>query len=474
MKRPAYLIILILVVAGAFLAGRWSGKSGGGGAGPGGRKILYWVDPMHPAYKSDKPGIAPDCGMQLEPVYADSPSGGAGGNGPSPMPAGALHIDSERQQVIGVRIGRVEESSGTGTLRTVGRVAPDETRIFRMATPVDGWVRSVGPIVAGSVVREDEVLATFYNRDFLTAQQTYLYALNTMDRFKASKEGEEQLKATGAQMRAAEENLEFLGMGVTQLKEVARTRQITRNIELRAPVAGVVLVRNAFLGLRFERNTELFRIADLSRVWVLADVFENEAQRFRPGMVAHVIVPRPRAVFEARVTNSVPQFDSSSRTIKIRLEAENPGFVLRPDTFVDVELPLALPKALTVPADAVLNTGLRTTVFVDRGNGYFEPRRVETGWHIDDRVQILKGLMAGEKVVVSGNFLLDSESRMKAAAAGVSAATAVSDVVCGMEVDPTRARAAGRTSVHLGTTFYFCSDQCKKSFDKDPARYARK
>jgi Cu(I)/Ag(I) efflux system membrane fusion protein len=146
--------------------------------------------------------------------------------------------------------------------------------------------------------------------------------------------------------------------------------------------------------------------------------------------------------------------------------------VLRPDLFVDVEVPVDRPAALTVPADAVVDSGLRKTLFVDRGNGYFEPRSVEVGWRVGDQVEITKGLMAGERVVIAGTFLMDSESRMKAAAAG-SSAEPVPDLVCGMNVDPKKAAAAGKTAVRDGTTYYFCSDECKEKFEKDPAKYLK-
>jgi len=436
-----------------------------------GRRILYYRDPMHPAYKSDKPGVAPDCGMPLEPVYADGGAAGEPekGEGPASLPPGWVQVSPEKQQIIGVQVGQVEKAPGTQTIRTLGRVTLDETRVFRVAAAVEGWVRNSGPIVTGDMVRKDEVLATFYNRDFLTAQQTYLYALNTMDRFKDN-ESEDQLKLTKAQMRASEENLEFLGMGETQLREVARTRQIAREIELRAPGAGLVVARNAFAGLRFDRGAELFQIADISHVWILADIFEDEARYFLPGANARVILPNLGRVLQAKVSDALPQFDPSSRTLKMRLEMDNPDYTLRPGMFVDVELPVRLPPAITVPADAVLDSGLKKTVFVVRGQGYFEPRRVETGTHYGDRVEITKGLEPGERIVISGNFLIDSESRMELAAAGLSGELN-KDPVCGMDVAEDKAKAAGRTSVYRGATYFFCSDHCKQDFDKDPEHY---
>jgi membrane fusion protein, copper/silver efflux system len=458
-------ISIVCVAAGSFVIGTWQRSA------PGGPPILYYQDPMHPAYRSDRPGIAPDCGMQLEPVFA-----GSGGPGSSvkrkSIPAGVVEISPEKQQVIGIRTAVVTKGPGPQSLRVLGRVALDETRVYRVAAAVDGWIRSAGPI---TTVRKDEVLATFYNRDFLTAQQTYLYALNTMDRFQ-EQESAEQLKLTRNQMRAAEENLQFLGMGDAQLKHIAQDRQIAREIELRSPVNGVVLARNALPGLRFDRGAELFRVADLTHVWVLADLFGKEARHVRPGQGARIILQDQERSLVASVTDSLPQFDAISRTLKVRLELDNPGYVLRPDMFVDVEIPISLPAAVTVPADAVIDSGLKKTAFVVRGAGFFEPRSVEIAWRFGDRIGIARGIEPGERIVVSGNFLIDSESRMRLADAGSFASaqgvTAGKDPVCGMSVNTKTPDAI--STQRDGATYYFCSMQCRKDFEANPRRYVTK
>jgi YHS domain-containing protein len=239
-----------------------------------------------------------------------------------------------------------------------------------------------------------------------------------------------------------------------------------------APVDGFVLARNVSPGLKFDRGAEWYRIADLGQVWILADVFENEAQYLHPGVRARVSLPNQSKTFLARVSEVLPQFDAATRTLKVRLEAGNPGYLLRPDMFVDVELPISFPPTIAVPVDAVLDSGPKKTVFVERGEGFFEPREVETGWRFGDRVQIVKGLAAGERIVVAGNFLIGSESRLKEAAAGMYAP--VKDVVCGMEVDQGKAEAAGKMSKHGGKTYYFCSEQCKRKFEANPDSYLKK
>ncbi len=449
MKKLLYAVFILVLLLGSFLAGSWyHSKREAAKINPNGVKLSA----VNAAERSDiNTNTASDT---------------------SSLPAGTVNVSPEKQQLIGVKVATVEKAPVRHTIRVLGRVTLDETRVFRVTVPVDGLVREAGPIVTGDIVRKDEVLATFYNRDFLTAQQTYLYALNTMDRFK-DKESEEQLKLTRAQMQSAEENLEFLGMGKTQLQEIARTRQIARNVQLRSSVEGLVLARNVFPGLRFDRSTELFRIGDISKVWILADIFENEAEYYRPGLTARVSLLQQKRTFLARVSSSLPQFDQATRTLKVRLEADNPGYILRPDMFVDVELSINLPPAITVPADAVLDSGLKKTVFVDLGNGLFEPREVETGWRLGNQIEITKGLKVGERIAMSGTFLIDSESRLEMAAAGMYA-TMSKDPVCGADVSVNKAEKTGRKSTYRGKTYYFSSDECKQQFDKNPEHYVKK
>ncbi len=468
-RFPAIIGLVGLVGIAAFLAGTWHGhRDFAFNESLETHKILYYVDPMNPAHTSDKPGLAP-CGMKMEPVYADAAAGANGTSAPASLPAGSVRITPEKQQLIGVEVARAQKTSGTRVVRVLGKVALDETCVYRVASAVDGWVRSSGPIVSGSLVQKDEILATYYNRDFLTAQQTYLYALNTMDRAKDT-ESAEQIKMTQVQIRSAEENLEFLGMGQPQIQEIARTRQIARNIELRSPVAGVVLARNAFPGLRFDRGTELFRVGELNHVWIVADVFGDEARDLKPGTAARVSIHGESAPLEAKVCNGLPQFNPVTRALQVRLEVGNADYRLRPDMFVDVELTVPYSETIVVNRSAILDSGMRKTLFVESGPGVFEPREVEPGWSHGDQVQIVKGLMPDERIVVSGYFLLDSESRMKLAAAGVQSRP-MTDPVCGMKVNEARAKTAQLTSEYEGKRFVFCSESCKKQFDESPVKY---
>ncbi len=397
----------------------------------------------------------------------------------SPAP-GAVEITPKRQQLIGLKVAAVEKKSVVHTIRILGRVAADETRIYRINSFIDGWIQEAPYNTVGSFVKKGEVLATFYSPQFLDAEQAYIYALGAVDRLQLGKRLELGRKELPAQIALDQltvqrqiDNLRGMGMGDAQIEEIGRTRKITQNIRITAPAHGFISARNVSRGQSFSKGTELYRIEDLSHVWILADVYEQEVQYFKAGEKARASIPYQKKTYHATVSDVLPVFDPDTQTLKVRLETDNPGFVLRPDMFVDVELPVSLPPAITVPTDAVLHSGLRKTVFVDKGNGFFEPRQVETGWRMGDRIEVVHGLREGERVVVSGNFFVDSESRLQAAGLGIYGAMSI-DAVCGMEVDEARAKAIGMTSMYQGKTYYFCAEECKEQFDQNPGQFAGK
>jgi RND family efflux transporter MFP subunit len=474
MKKALFALLSVVALGVVFAAGSWIGwrSATAGNTAATTQKALYYSCPMHPAYHTDRPGDCPSCGMRLEPVYADEAgaSHDDGGTSATRLP-GAVKVSPERQQAIGVQVGEAARKPVTHVIRTSGRVAADETRVYRVTAASSGWIETALTNSVGSLVRKDELLGTFYAREFLSTQQAYFYALDARDRFVAQNASEAQMTSTNTQIQQSADALRALGMTSMQIEELGRTRQRTYTVEIRAPAAGFVLVRNISPGQRFEAGTELYVIGDLGRVWILADVFEHEARWLHPRDQVRVVYQGE--TFSAVVSDVLPVFDPEALTMKVRLDLSNPGYRFRPGMFVDVEFPLSLQATLTVPASAVVDSGRRKTVFVDRGNGYFEPRSVETGWRLGDQIEILSGLMAGERVVISGTFLIDSESRMKAAAQGVHG-PAAKDLICGMDVDEKRAAAAGRTSEYKGTTYYFCSDDCKKEFDKTPEKYGAK
>jgi membrane fusion protein, copper/silver efflux system len=470
MRRASYAILLGVFLVGSFLTGSWySHRESSTNTSTGARKTLYYVDPMHPAYKSDKPGIAPDCGMELVPVYDDGSTGGPGAGASGPP--GTLAISAERQQSIGVKVSAVEKKADRRSLRLLGKVAPDENLTYRVTASSEMWIRKVYPPTTGSLVRKDEPLLAFYTTNFLTAAAAYQFALNTLDRAKQARaDTSEQMSAINSQIRQAVEALQNLGVSDSQIEQMARTRNVDSYVDIRSPAKGFILVRNATLNQWIASGTELYTIADLSRVWVLAEVFEDEGQLIKPGTRVRVTHPQMGKSFNATVSDILPRFDPQTRTMKVRLETDNPEYVLRPDMFVDLEVPVTRPAAIVVPVDAVVDTGVKKTVYVDKGNGVFEPRKVETGWRAGGQIEIVKGLMPGEKIVVSGTFLIDSESRMKAAAAGIYGETSECPV-CGMEVDTTKAKAAALTSEFRGQIYYFCAAEDKVKFDQEPTKY---
>ncbi len=473
MKKLSIIFLVICIAVVAFIAGYISNRGASKTSTAGGRKILYYHDPMHPAYKSDKPGIAPDCGMQLEPVYADEAAGGAApSSSASTVPAGAIKIGPDKQQIIGLRVAPVERTKGNRQIRTLGRVAVDENRLHRIIVPLEGLVKEIYGGTTGSLVTNGQLLASIdgSNRDLLNAEQTLFTAVGVVERYKVTAGAQEQLATATYGLRLAEAGLRALGMSDNQIFMIERNKRSPAFLEVRSPANGVVLARNIFPSLRFDRTTELYRIANLDQVWIMADMFENEAALIRPGSFGTVTLPHQKMTFRGTVSSDPPQFDPTTRTQKVRLEVQNTNLALRPDMFVDVEFQINAPSTLTVPTDALLDTGLRKMVFVDRGEGYYEPRQVQIGWRTAESVEIVKGLMEGERIVTSGTFLIDSESRMKAAAAGITG-TPVKDPVCGMDVDETKSKASGKWRSYAGSAYYFCSDNCRQLFDRDPKRY---
>ena len=385
------------------------------------RRVLYYVDPMHPAYTSDKPGIAPDCGMTLEAVYADTLSGTTAQTPRSPMPPGAFNISPERQQLIGVKFATVELAEETRAIRAVGRVTFDETRVAHVHTRTDGWIEKVFVDFTGDTVKQGQPMLTIYSPEMLASQQELLLAVRARDLMRnnplasAAEHGE-------SLFQAAKRRLELWQLSEDQIQQVLATGEPIHSITLRAPASGFVTERKAFPNQKVTPDSDLYTITDLSRVWVVADVFESDITSIRLGDPAYVIFTHggPPSI-GAKVNYIQPQVDPVTRTLKVRLDANNPGLRMKPDMFVNVDFGVVGAKQLFVPAEAVLDTGERQTVFVDLGDGYLEPRQVSIGSRSGDRVAVTRGLKAGERVVSSGTFLVDSESQLKAAASGMGA-----------------------------------------------------
>jgi Cu(I)/Ag(I) efflux system membrane fusion protein len=387
--------------------------------------------------------------MDLEPVYA-------GAEGPQSVVPGAagLRLTPDQEQAARLQTETVQATPRARTLRTAGRIAPDEERTYRVSAGVDGWVRRVFSDQTGYHVKRGEALAAFYSKDIVVPQQAFVYALESYERSKRiqSPPGETLALAT-QQLSTARDNLEFVGMGQAQMEELSRTRREISDINLTAPVDGRILERHVAVGQRFMKGELLYRIANLERVWVLADMQRGQEVLFGAIATARIRVPGLPPM-EARVARAAPQFDEQGRTGKLRLEVDNPRGILVPGMIVDVDLEASAASAIGLHADAVMDSGTSKRVFVALGGGQYELREVETGWQDGDRVEISGGLKAGERVVTAGAFLLDSESRMK------SPAPEVTDAQCGMRID----RTAARRLEWKGATYYFCSRACERKF----------
>ncbi len=379
------------------------------------RKVLYWVDPMHPAYKSDKPGKAPDCGMDLVPMYA------SGDQLATTLPPGTVQISAEKQQLIGVRYGQAEYRNVSKTLRTVGRLAYDETRVTHVHTRYEGWIDQVFVDFTGELVTKGQALVSIYSPELLQTQEEFLLARRGRAELGESPFPEAVFGANSL-YEAARKRLESWDISEGQIGELERVGRPIRALPIYAPNGGFVIARNAFQKQRVTPETELYTIADLSNIWVVADIYEFEAPEVKLGQAASVTLTYlPGRAFHGKVNYIYPQLDSATRTLKVRIEVPNPGFALKPDMYANVELKIDYGRHVVVPQEAVLDSGAEQQVFVALDGGYFEPRRVEIGAKVDQDVIVLSGLKAREKIVTSANFLIDSESRLKSATGGMGA-----------------------------------------------------
>jgi Cu(I)/Ag(I) efflux system membrane fusion protein len=393
-KAEVGLLLLLLLFIGCTKANEINGVT----QDQSGRRVVAWIDPMYSQgpphlYKSNHPGVAPDCGMKLVPQYAGDAGGGqqaAGGN---------VNIAPERQQLIGVKLATAEVRDLSRMIRTTGRVAVDERRVAQVRTKFDGFVDALYVNFTGQPVRRGEPLLAVYSPDLLATQNDLILA----------ERNHSDLGKTLAD--AARTRLQLWDMSAADIDRVVRTGKPMRDVILRSPVSGVVTTKNAVAGAHVMPSDTLYEVADLSHVWVLADVYESELPSVRIGTPAQVIVGGQ--TLNGSVTFIGPVVAAATRTASVRVELDNRAGLLKPDMFADVILQEPIAPSVAVPDSAVMNTGTRSIVFVARGNGTFEPRDVTTGAKADGFYAIRSGVQPGERVVVDANFLVDSEARLR-------------------------------------------------------------
>lgn len=341
------------------------------------------------------------------------------GDGQNKLPENAFKISAEKQQLIGVQYGTVEQQQVAKTLRAVGRVAYDETKLTRVNLKVEGWIENVYVDFIGKEVKKGQPLISIYSPELVQTQQEYLLAIKGRKELSDSPFNE-AVRFSESLVESARRRLELWDISEKQIKELEERGTPLKALTLYSPASGFVLTRNAYPKQRVTPETELYSFADLSKVWVVADIYEFEASDIKLGQKVVVTTNSyPGRSFAGQISYIYPQVESSTRTLKVRVELANPGFILKPDMYADVTINMTYGSRLVVPQEAVMDSGSEQTVFVSLGDGYFEPRKVELGGKADNKYIVLNGLRAGERVVTSGNFLIDSESKLKSAAGGL-------------------------------------------------------
>ena len=385
--------------------------SGKGPALPG-RTIALYRSPMDPRQTSPTPR-KDETGMDYLPVYEDEVQGG-------PAPAdglAAVNIDPRRQQLIGLRTAEATLGPIASSWRTVGRVAVDETQVHHVNIKVGGFVEKVYADYVGKSVRLGEPLFTVYSPDLLSVQEEYLLALRTR---QALAEGGVAARAGSDLVASARERLRLWDIPESEIDRLEETGKPTKALTFYSPMTGVVTKKDVVMGHRLNEGDMPYEITDLSRVWVLADAYESDLSRIRLGMSAALALQAfPNRVFTGRVVFLDPILDPKTRTAKVRLEFANPKGELKPEMFGEVTLETEAHQGLRIPADAVIDSGTRKVVFVALGEGRFQPREIRTGTSTAETAEVLSGLKAGEQVVIRANFLIDSESQLRASLAAL-------------------------------------------------------
>ncbi len=379
----------------------------------GARVILFYRNPMNPNITSKRPA-KDEMGMDFVPVYEDEVKGsGAGVN----LPEGyaTVQVGAERVQMAGIQSATAVREAISHPVRAVGIVVPDERRVRRIQSKVEGWIEKLHTNFTGQTVTKGQPLMEIYSPDLVATQREYLLARAGADRMKESPYEDAREMSSGL-AEAARMRLKLFDVPESFIAELERTGKVQRTVTLNAPASGYVTGKEVFEGTRVMPGMDLLTVTDLSRVWIEADLYEYEAQAVRVGQTATLeTVADPGTKLKGRVAFIYPTFSPETRTLKVRFEFPNPGLRLKPQMYANVALDLHSVTSVVVPDSALIETGVRVIAFVDSGNGSFEPREVKVGVRGNGKAQILSGVKAGEKVAVGANFLLDSESKLRAA-----------------------------------------------------------
>lgn len=373
-----------------------------------GKKIKYWVAPMDPTYIRNEPGQSP-MGMDLVPVYEETDE--------AKEPASTIRIDPVTIQNMGIRTALVKSGSPVKTIRTFGNVTYDETRIYTVNTKFNGWIETLHVDFQGQAVTKGQALFDIYSPELVTAQEEYLLALEQHRSLGES--GFAQVRnAADRLLQAAHKRLTYWDISTAQIQALKQRGQASKTITVYSPAAGVVTQKNAFQGHYVKAGEHQYEIADLSTVWVDVDIYEYELPWIKQGMPAEMeLTYIPGRRYWGRVLFIYPYLNAKTRTARLRLTFPNTDKRLKPDMYADIYLKSKLEEnSLMIPQEAIIDSGVRKVAFVALGKGKFAPREVELGLELsDNRFQVLSGLSEGERIVVSAQFMLDSESRLREA-----------------------------------------------------------
>ncbi|HLA69167.1 MAG TPA: efflux RND transporter periplasmic adaptor subunit [Bacteroidota bacterium] len=484
------------------------------------KTIAFYRDPMHPWYTSDKPGKAPDCGMDLVPVYE--------GQGDSK----GIKIDPVTVQNIGVKIATVERRKLSKVIRAVGKVDFDETKVYSVNTKIMGWVEKLHVDYTGKVVQKGDPLMELYSPELVSTQEEYLQAIRYRKQLQQSSIEEAR---TGADelIESAKRRLLYWDISESEIQQLEKRGSPRKTMTIYSPVEGIVMEKMVFKGQNVMAGMDLYKIADLSTLWVLADIYQYELPWVKVGQQANVELSYlPGKTFRGTITYVYPTLNMETKTAKVRVVVSNTASLdLKPEMFATVKIisPVAV-DAVAIPNQAIIRSGERNIAVIALGGGYFDPREIRLGVMADGYVQVLDGIKEGEKIVTSSQFLIDSESNLKAAvglmrgheghdmsppATGDSSGRAgkpmeqqeakkgqetlksaehaghemnqekpraqdhndvdtmavvpetVVDPVCGMTITPDKER----SYMHKGKTYFFCSDDDLEKFKKSPEKY---
>src|SRR3990170_653030 len=328
---------------------------------------------------------------------------------------GTVQVSPERQQLIGVKFGTVEMKPLEKVIRTVARVDYDEKKIVTVSPKIGGWIEDLYVDFTGRYVRQGEPLLTIYSPELVSTQEEYLISLRA--KRELGKSPFPEVAGSGESLaESAKRRLKLWDISDEQISLLEQTGQPRKTLSLYSPFTGFVLEKNAFKGMSVMPGVALYKIADLSVVWVLADIYEYEIPFIRLGQQATIqLAYIPGQTFTGKAVYIYPSLNPETRTAKVRFEFPNPDGRLKPEMYANAEIKVRLGQKLTVPEGAIIDTGIRQMAIIDKGSGYFEPREVKVGAKVDNYYEVIKGLKAGEKVVTSANFLIDSESKLKEA-----------------------------------------------------------